>query len=160
MPTCFDAFLTWRSRRWLAALAMGAFSFLAIGLPTDVIANPVFGRSVPVSDWAMPVLVATAVLSGLVFATYVHNDGPARAELEEGDRVSKVSTAGALLSLFAVGCPACNKLVLLAVGSSGAVAWFAPVQPYLATASIIMLVWSLRNRVTRESSCSLPMRIQ
>jgi len=160
MPTCLDAFLQWRSRRWLAATLMAAFTMLAIGLPTDVIANPVFGRGEPVTDWALPVLGATAVLSGLLFATYVRNEPRGSVEFEIRDRMSTLGSAGAFISLFAVGCPTCNKLVLLALGSSGALSWFAPVQPYLASASLVLLVWSLRTRVLRESSCRLPSPIQ
>lgn len=156
MPTCLDALMLWRPRRWIAASSMALFSFLALGLSTAVIPNPVFGRGVAVTDWAMPVLIATSVLSGLVFASYIRNDD--ELALEAADRSSKMGTAGTLLSLFAVGCPTCNKLVLLAVGSSGAVTWFAPLQPYLATAALVLLFASFRTRVMRESSCRLPLR--
>ncbi|MDG2232910.1 MAG: hypothetical protein P8L16_03730, partial [Ilumatobacter sp.] len=65
----------WSSARWRFAAAMATVSALAIGLPTDVIPNPVFGRQgTPVESWAMPVLAITAVLSGLLFATYVQAD--------------------------------------------------------------------------------------
>lgn len=160
MPTCLDAFLQWRPRRWLAASLMAGLTFLLIGLPTDLISNPLFGRGVAQTDWAFTVLVATSVLSGLLFATYVRNDSRQGAEFEPRDRQSTLGTVGAFASLFAVGCPTCNKLVLIAVGSSGAVKWFAPVQPYLATVSLVLLLWSLRTRVLRESSCRLPMRVQ
>ena len=160
MPTCLDAFLKWRPRRWLAAALMASMTFLIIGLPTDVIPNPLFGRGVPVTDWALGVLAITSVLSGLLFATYVRNETSNTPSLEQRDRPASVGTVGAFVSMFAVGCPTCNKLVLLAVGSSGAVKWFAPVQPYLATASLLLLMWSLRTRVLRESSCRLPLRIQ
>ena len=42
-------------------------------------------------------------------------------------------------SEHAVGCPVCNKLVLLALGASGAVSWFAPIQPFLAIASVVLM---------------------
>lgn len=47
--------------------------------------------------------------------------------------------SGGLLSYFAIGCPVCNKLVVLALGSSGAISWFAPLQPLLAVASVGLL---------------------
>lgn len=156
MPTCLDALLLWRPRRWLAALGMGLFTFIGIGLTTAVIPNPVFGRGEPVTSWSMPVLLVTSVLSGLVFATYVRNEDV--LELEPADRTSKAGMAGTLFSLLAVGCPTCNKLVLLAVGSSGAISWFAPIQPYLAAASLALLFYAFRTRVMRESSCRLPVR--
>lgn len=160
MPTCLEAFMQWKPRRWLAASLMAAFTFVAIGLPTDVIANPVFGRGVALTDWAFGVLAATSLLSGLLFATYVRNESVGPTELESRDRASTWGTVGAFASLVAVGCPTCNKLVLIAVGASGAVQWFAPVQPYLAAVSLLLLTWSLRSRVLRESSCRLPLRLQ
>ena len=54
-----------------------------------------------------------------------------------------LATVGGLVSFFAVGCPVCNKLVLLALGASGAVSWFAPVQPVLAVASVALMAWAL-----------------
>ena len=42
------------------------------------------------------------------------------------------------LAWFAVGCPVCNKLALLALGYSGAITWFTPVQPFLALGALIL----------------------
>ena len=44
-------------------------------------------------------------------------------------------------------------LVVLAVGSSGALDWFAPAQPLLAVASIAFLVWALRARLQYADAC-------
>ncbi len=59
--------------------------------------------------------------------------------------------AGGMLAWFAVGCPVCNKLALLALGYSGAITWFAPVQPFLALGALVLtsvaLVWRLRGQV-------------
>ena len=64
--------------------------------------------------------------------------------------------AGSMLAWFAVGCPVCNKLALLALGYSGAITWFAPVQPFLALAAMVLtgaaLVWRLRGQV----ACPVP----
>ncbi len=58
-----------------------------------------------------------------------------------------------MLSVFAVGCPVCNKLVVLALGMSGATAYFAPVQPLLGFLSVGLFGYALRVRLSRESSC-------
>ena len=50
----------------------------------------------------------------------------------------------ALLTFFAVGCPICNKVVVIALGTSGALAWFAPIQPYLGVVALGLLAWALR----------------
>lgn len=137
-----------------------------IGIPTAVIPNPVFGRPVDVTWWSYPVLVVTAVLGGLLIATYVRQpelaagDGAARHQFgdtidDELDRPGATGSFGGLLSFFAVGCPTCNKLVVVAVGSTGALDWFAPAQPVLAAVSIVLLSWALRARLRNETSCPI-----
>lgn len=153
----------WSGRRWLAAAAGAAVTALLVGLPSDVIPNPVFGRPVAVTWWSYPVLVASAVLGGLLVATYVRDPatapfaGPSVSpEFDEIDRPGKVGGAGGLLSFFAVGCPTCNKLVVLALGTTGALDWFAPVQPVLAVGSLVLLAAALRARLHGEVSCAFP----
>jgi hypothetical protein len=159
--------LTWSARRWLVAVGAGVGTALLIGLPTDVIPNPVFGRPVPVTWWSYPVLAVTAVLAGLVGATYVRDPaatGPVVPDLVDGslvddgdpEPVSRTASVGGLLSFFAVGCPVCNKIVLVALGTTGARQWFEPVQPLLAVASIVLLAWALRGRLRSAVACPLP----
>jgi len=143
--------------RWWFAAAMATFSALAIGLPTDVIPNPVFGRQgTPVEPWALPVLAVTAVLSGLLFATYLGaTDVVDTADSEGLDRSSRFGSLGGLLSFFAVGCPICNKVVVIALGTSGALSWFAPIQPYLGVVALALLAWALRVRLRGEIACPI-----
>ena len=134
---------------------MAIVSALAIGLPTDVIPNPVFGRQgTPVEPWAVPVLAITSVLSGLLFATYLRSGEPVDGDDTEGlDRPSRFGSLGGLLSFFAIGCPICNKLVVIALGTSGALTWFAPIQPYLGVVALALLAWALRVRLRGEVAC-------
>lgn len=134
---------------------MAVLSGLAIGLPTDVIPNPIFGRQgTPVEPWAVPVLIATAVLSGLLIATYLDLE---RSTTDESvDQPTKLASVGGFLSFFAVGCPICNKLVVIALGTSGALSWFAPVQPYMGVAALALLAWALRTRLLGTISCPVP----
>lgn len=48
------------------------------------------------------------------------------------------------------------KLVLLALGYTGAIQFFGPIQPYLAVGAIALLVWAFASRVLKENSCPLP----
>ena len=151
-----EALKGWTTRRWWFAAAMAAVSALAIGLPTDVIPNPVFGRQgTPVEPWAVPVLAITAVLSGLLFATYLQGDetDDTAVDADGLDRSSRFGGLGGLLSFFAVGCPICNKVVVIALGTSGALTWFAPIQPYLGVAALVLLAWALRVRLRGEVAC-------
>lgn len=145
----------WTGARWRLAAAMAAVSALAIGLPTDVIPNPVFGRQgTPVEPWAIPVLAITAVLSGLLFATYFQVGDTVETDDTGGlDQPSRFGSLGGLLSFFAVGCPVCNKVVVVALGTSGALTWFAPMQPYLGVAALALLAWALRVRLRGEVAC-------
>jgi hypothetical protein len=61
----------WGVRRWGAAVTGTVVVALAIGLPTEMIPSPWFIRMMPVVWWNHPVWVATAVLAGLLLATYV-----------------------------------------------------------------------------------------
>lgn len=152
-----EALKGWTAGRWWFAAAMALVSLLAIGLPTDVIPNPVFGRQgTPVEPWAVPALLVTAVLSGLLMATYRRTDGERSAVQSNDvqlDRPGRFGGFGGLLSFFAVGCPICNKLVVVALGTSGALTWFAPVQPFLGVIALGLLAWSLRVRLRGQVAC-------
>ena len=131
------------SRSAAAFVVGGVLTTLLLGVPTDVIPNGWFGRMTPVEDYAVPVLVATSALSGLLVTTWLGIEAsvcPVRAGRTAG-------TAGGVLTWLAIGCPVCNKLVLLALGTSGALTWFAPLQPWLAAASVSLLAGALAWRV-------------
>ena len=151
MPNCFTSLLTWSAKRWIVAISVGLLTFFVIAIPTAVVQNPVFGREIGVTSWSVTVIVVSSILTGLLTATYVKNEFS-----DENPRQLKIGGAGALLSYFAVGCPVCNKLALVALGYSGAIQYFAPIQPYLALAGIALLMYSLRMRLNNEYSCSLP----
>lgn len=139
--------IAWPHRRWWVAVATALVAIAVIGIPTDLIDTPWFGREIPPTPWAWPALVISAVLTGLVTATYV-----AAPRTSEGT-ADRRGLIGAAVTFFAVGCPVCNKLVLLALGYSGAIAWFEPIQPLLAAGSVALLTWAFVARVRRERGC-------
>lgn len=147
-------------RQWAVAAGVAVGFGVLLGLATVLIPNSLFARDIPPVWWNYPVWIATSVFSGLLFDTYVR-DGAEPQEVDSGDdaeakRSSHAGMAGAFLAWFAVGCPVCNKFALLALGYSGAITWFAPVQPFLAVLALILtgiaLVVRLRGRVV----CALP----
>jgi hypothetical protein len=91
----------------------------------------------PLDDvfWAV-----TSVLLGLLGATYLVR------HQNDGGGVENQAVGGGVLSVLAVGCPLCNKLVVLALGVSGALTYFAPIQPLLGLASVAVLVYALALR--------------
>ncbi|MEX1080004.1 MAG: hypothetical protein WED09_12955 [Homoserinimonas sp.] len=141
---------TWQPRRWWFAAGTAAVTIVFVAIPTVLIPNPWFVREMPVTPWAWPVLLVTSVLAGLVAATYV-----ARKDAAEKDRGGPLGATGAIVTFFAVGCPVCNKLVLIALGYTGALQFFEPLQPYLAGGSVVLLAVALAMRIRRERSCPL-----
>lgn len=141
----------------LAAAAVGG----AIGLVTVLIPNSLFGREIAPVAWNYPVLVLTAILSGLLAATYVRAAEPAGEQVAGeqatgGAASSRLATIGVVTSWFAVGCPVCNKIAVLALGYSGALSWFAPAQPILAVAGLLLLWTALAVRLQNAAACPLP----
>ena len=130
----------------LAAVLVG----LLIGIPTGIIETPWYTRMTPALWWNYPVWALSSLLSGALVATYVR-DASAPLPATEGGK----TLAGTMLSFFAVGCPICNKLVVLALGVSGALTWFAPIQPLLAVASLGLLGYALWARRRTAVACRL-----
>ncbi|GHC27925.1 hypothetical protein GCM10010308_51270 [Streptomyces vinaceusdrappus] len=148
---------TWPARRWAVAAAVTVIAAIVIGVPTGVVPTPFYTRMTPVLWWNYPVWLTSSVLEGLLVATYVRA-GPGRgraAASPERPRTGRALGAG-LLSAFAVGCPVCNKLVVLAIGVSGALAYFAPVQPVLAATSVALLLHALMRRLRTAKVCEVP----
>lgn len=148
-PSLVDELRGWPARRWWTALGAAVLTVVGTAIPTAMIPTPLFSRDIATTAWAWPVLAVTSVLAGLVAATYV-----ARRDADEGgEQGSRLGMVGAFTTFFAVGCPVCNKIVLIAVGYSGALTYFAPVQPVLAALAIVLLAWALVVRVRRERAC-------
>lgn len=148
---------SWPLRGWLTAATATVGTVLVIGVPTDLIDTALFSRDVPPAWWAWPVLGLTASLTGLLVGTYVGN----AAEGAKGSSASpRAGGLGGLLSFLAVGCPACNKLVLFAIGSNGALRWFQPLQPMLSIAGLLLLGRALLARLRSASACPTPRSIR
>lgn len=158
---------SWSARRWLTALVAGTGFLVLIAIPTDLIDTPLFAREIPPTWWSWPALAISSILVGLVVATYVaepgesessvsQDDDSADAVADDGSTSRRGGWVGGVLTLFAVGCPVCNKVVLLALGSSGALAWFEPIQPLLQLAAIGLLVWALLTRLNKAAVCAVP----
>ncbi len=160
---------TWTARQFLAAAGAAVAFGLLLGVVTVLIPNSYFSRDIPPVWWNYPVWVLISMLSGLLAATYVRGrpdptggDGAERSERDAdrgsaGERrTSRFGVAGSLLAWFAVGCPVCNKFALLALGYSGAITWFAPVQPFLAIGALGLTGVALVARLRGQVACPVP----
>ena len=152
------------------AIAWALASLLAFGLVAAIIPNPVFGRQIPPEPFAMAVWLVSAPLMGLLGATYSAPAIPAAtatrlmplviepaggASHRQGTTLGAVAGFGAFL---AIGCPVCNKVALVLLGAGGAMTVFAPLQPLIGAASLVLLAgtlaWRFRLRA-RGGVCSI-----
>lgn len=141
----------WRSRQWTVAGLGALATAVLVGVPTDVVPSPLFDRSVPVQWWNYPALLVTAVLAGITLSTYLRQPSlPESTAARTGTRLGMVSS---VLSFFAVGCPVCNKLVLVLLGASGAMSFWAPLQPLLAVLSVVLLAEASLRRLSSQAAC-------
>lgn len=129
--------------RPLVFLVAAGLSALAVGVPTDVIDTSFFVRMTPVRWWEYPVLALTALLTAL----WAASPRPVSASPSPGGARVVGST---LLSALAIGCPICNKLVVAALGVSGALGIWAPLQPLVAIVSLILVAMAV---TTRRRAC-------
>ena len=121
--------------------------FVVVAIPTALIPNMFFTREIPPPWWSYTALCISSLLTGLLVATYV------ASPITRTGNTNKSGIVASFLTFFAVGCPVCNKLVLLALGTTGAMTFFEPVQPLLAVISIGLLVWALLRRISQENAC-------
>lgn len=134
------------ARFWLEAAGWSLVAAAAIAVPTVLVANRFFSRMTPTRWWDYVFLAISAPLMGLVLAA---KRLPGASEC----RTEGKTLAGGGLTYLAVGCPICNKIVVAILGTSGALTYFAPVQPVLGAIAVGLLVVSAR-RVLRRSAPS------
>ena len=148
-PGSFGGLRSWTADRWLVAGAATTLAALAVGIPTGVVRTSLYRRMTPVTWWDYPVWMASAAVLGLLAATYlrarpVPSGGGGRA------------LGGGVLATLAIGCPICNKIVVALIGVSGALGYWAPLQPILGLSCVALLLVALVARLRGELSCSAP----
>ena len=139
------------TRTALVALVAAGATALLIGIPTDVVPNPWFGRQIGVRGFDVVTLVALSIVTGALIATYT-------VAGDSGVVAPRAGLGSGILGWFAVGCPVCNKLVVALLGASGATSTFAPLQPLLGAAAVLLASAALvvRVRAIRRGTCRLP----
>ena len=140
---------SWSASRWLVSVAVGGLTALLIAIPTGIIHTPFYTRMTPVLWWNYPIWAISAVLAGLLAGTYGARNS------KRGGVTGRVSVGG-MMSLLAVGCPICNKVVVALLGASGALGIWAPIQPILGLASVGFLAFALWLRLRAPATCDLP----
>ena len=146
IATAIRAFET---RGWLVSIAAAAGTLLLIGTVAAIFDNPYFTRMTAVREQDYVIWAATALLVGLIAGTFAAANVPGHA--------GKLMAGGVFADL-AVGCPVCNKVVVLLIGTSGALTFFDPLQLWIGLGSLVLLGWTLLLRARAISGeCSLTM---
>lgn len=148
-------------------------SAIAFGLVAAIIPNPVFGRQIPPTDAAITIWLISAPLMGIIGATYSSPWAPATSPIMllggdgvpaapggasgsapavDDERATWLGGVASFGAFLAIGCPVCNKVALVLLGTSGALSVWAPIQPVLGAVSLVLLLgtvgWRLRMRAT------------
>ena len=137
------------SSTYVRSVPIAVVAALAIGIPSDLVPNPIFGRPVPVRPIDVVIWAITSALIGLILAIR-----PGRTDDADGvegvdvdDPAETRAVWGGIVSFLAVGCPVCNQAVVALIGTSGALSWWAPVQPFVGALAIGLLLVALRTRL-------------
>jgi len=137
------------------------------GITSAIIPNPVFGRAIAPGPAAVAVWLASGPLMGFVMATYVAPPPMVAVPLGQSGaavpveprEATTLGTIGGFAAFLAIGCPTCNKIALILLGTSGAANIFGPIQPVIGVASLVLLAvtvaWRLRLRA-RGGACEVP----
>ena len=147
----------------LHAVLWATASLLAFGLAAAIIPNPAFGRQVPPEPFAIVVWLVSAPLMRLLGATYSAPapSGPVAEPVPLAVRPAAgvagrdgtvLGTAASFGAFLAIGCPVCNKIALVLLGASGAMTVFAPLQPVIGAASLVLLAGTLAWRFRLRTS--------
>ena len=129
----------------LAAVAVAVVT----AIPTAIIDNPWFTRMTPVYTDQYFFWIATSVLAGALIATYFGAAGATRL----GGGIG-----GGALGYLAIGCPICNKLIVALLGLSGAMDYFAPIQPLLGAVGLLLVGAALAFRIRDMRRGACPVR--
>jgi hypothetical protein len=180
MGACAAALADRRLLGWAAV--WGVVSLVAFGLIAAIIPNPVFGRQIPPEPFAIAVWIVSAPLMGILAATYMvpaaspgepsflggapagsaavasTSTGRGATVTSDDARSTTLGTIAGFGAFLAIGCPVCNKIALILLGTSGALTIFAPIQPLIGAAPLILLAgtlaWRLRMRA-RGGACAV-----
>lgn len=134
---------------WLLAVASGVLTAIAVGIPTGLIQNGWFTRMTPVRVQDYVLWIVSAMLIGVITGSFALGR---ENRADDG----KLASGGAL-AYIAVGCPVCNKLIVLFIGTSAALSVYGPLQLYIGLGSIVLLGWTFLQRARAVMiGCAVP----
>ena len=108
--------------------------FLVFGAVSAVYSNSLFTRMTSVRNFDWFLLILSSLLVGVFVYQYLL--------LKKSNGYCKnYAIGGGILGFLAFACPVCNKLIILLLGFSGAMTYFAPIQPIIGIVGVILLIY-------------------
>lgn len=150
MTTVLDEIRRLPASTWPRAAAFAVVAAVLIAVPADLIDTRFFGRPVETRPIDYVILAVTAGLIGLILGIRPEVE----AEILEAQ--DRTTVWGGFVSFLAVGCPVCNQAVVALIGTSGALSWWAPVQPLVGLLAVGLLLYTLRKRLRSYDLLACP----
>ena len=150
LAVVFDEVRRLPTSTWPRAAAFAVVAAVLIAVPADLIDTRFFGRPVDTRPIDYVILAVTAALIGLILGI--------RPDVDEEilDAQDRTTVWGGFVSFLAVGCPVCNQAVVALIGTSGALSWWAPVQPVVGLVAVGLLLFTLRKRLRTYDLVACP----
>lgn len=127
---------------WIVGIGSCAGIFVLFGTVTDLIPNPWFGRMIPRTPFDYFFLIINSVLLGSYIAIHFYKKS-----------VTKICDAatysGGITGFLAFGCPVCNKILVLLLGTTALITYFEPWRPILGVISIFLLTGAIYFKVRK-----------
>ncbi len=127
-------------RYWVTGIVTATGMFVLFGIVTDLIPNPWFARMVERTFFDYFFLTANSVLIGSYIALHFY---------KKSSRVvcDTATYSGGIVGFLAYGCPVCNKLLVLLLGTTALITYFEPLRPLLGVISLFLLTGALYFRL-------------
>lgn len=138
----------WSPGQWRLAAAVSVVAFLVIGEVGQTLPPESAGRMYPIEWWNWVTLVASAVLIGLIAATFAVPGG------RRGRAGAGAGSAGTVAAIV-MACPVCSPLAIPLLGAGGLLAFLVPDRGWLALASVVLLVVTLLLRLRAATTCAV-----
>lgn len=123
---------------WIRSLVYALGLFAGMGTLTALWSNPIFIRMTPVISGDFVILAGESILLGLYLGIRAPSCGIKKASI------------GGILGFLGFGCSLCNKLLLMAVGSTMLLNYFEPVRQYIGWIGLAVLAVALYAKFTRR----------
>jgi hypothetical protein len=145
------AVAVWLISAPLMGLLGATYSAPATRATTATLSTPLAATRATTATLSTPLAATRATRATLSMPLAI--DRAAAANRRQGTTLGTAASVGAFL---AIGCPVCNKVALVLLGAGGAMTVFAPLQPLIGAASLMLLAgtlaWRFRLRV-RGGAC-------